>query len=270
MHFMSIFGLLLAAATVAWAFQLLPRRASHATVRIRTGNRAKLLAALLAAAPVVMVFPAPAHGQAAANPQRQSLGSLNTTGDVFVNEAKVPSETTLFAGDVVRTGETGTAVLTTSGGNSFEISRQSQVDFTGETRYFAELKAGTVSVKSVGGASGAVLRAGSFVVVPTNRSERTVVNITKLADGSYLLTCAEGNTGVIPLQQAQGLFLQAGQSARISAQGELAAVQTPPSGTAPAGRSSKKWVYVGLAGAGVAGGVAAALATRAPMSPAAP
>jgi hypothetical protein len=271
MHSIALFGPVLGAAILIWAVQLPPRTGRRAAVLIRIRNGAKLFALLVAFAPLIVMFPAVAHGQAASpDPQRQSLGSLNTTGDVFVNESKVPSETTLFAGDVVRTGETGTAILTTSGNNTFEIARQSQVDFTGETRYFAELKAGTVAVKSMGGAGGAVMRAGNFVVVPNNRTERTVVNITKMPDGSYLLSCAEGNLGVVPLQQAQGLFLQAGQSARISVQGELAAVETPPSGPAHAGRNNKTWIYLGLAGAGVAAGVAAALATRGPISPSAP
>jgi hypothetical protein len=271
MHFALIQGIVVAAALLAATVRFLALPAKPAAARNRgkiPGKRTTLLVALL---PLSLLLSVTARGQASMpDPQKQSLGSLTNTGDVFVNEAKAPSEVTLYAGDVVRTGDTGSSILTTSGGNSFEISHQSVVDFTGEARYSAELKAGSVSVKSVGGPAGTVLRAGNFVVVPTNRNERTVVTVTKMQDGSYLLTCTAGNTGVVPLQQGQGLFLQAGQSARISVQGELAAVETPPPGTAPAGKRSKTWIYVGLAGAGVAAGVAAAIATRQPVSPAAP
>jgi hypothetical protein len=271
MHFALIQGIAVAAAMLVAALRFLapPAKpaAAHNWGKI-PGRRSTFLVALL---PLFLLLSVTARGQASMpDPQKQSLGSLTSTGDVFVNEAKAPSEVTLYAGDVVRTGDTGSAILTTSGGNSFEISRQSVVDFTGEARYLAELKAGSASVKSVGGPAGAVLRAGNFVVVPTNRNERTVVTVTKMQDGSYLLTCTAGNTGVVPLQQGQGLFLQAGQSARISVQGELAAVEAPPPGTAPAGKRSKTWIYVGLAGAGAAAGVAAAIATRQPVSPAAP
>src|SRR5450631_515918 len=103
-----------------------------------------------------------AHGQVVSpGQQRQTLGSLNSVGEVFVNESRAPSELTIFLGDALRTGETGTAVLTTSGNNSFQIPHQSQVVFTGDPHYFAELKSGAISVKSLGGTSGAVVRAGN-------------------------------------------------------------------------------------------------------------
>lgn len=87
-----------------------------------------------------LLLAASAHGQVASpDPQRQSLGSLNSSGDVFVNGSRAPSEVTIFPGDAVRTGETGTAILTTSGNNSFQIARQSQVVFAGDPHYFAEL-----------------------------------------------------------------------------------------------------------------------------------
>jgi hypothetical protein len=270
MHFALIHGTVVSAAVLVAALRFLapPKRAAARNCGKISGKRTAFLVALL---PLSLLFSVTARGQAGTpDPQKQSLGSLTNTGDVFVNEAKAPSEVTLYAGDVVRTGDTGSAILTTSGGNSFEIARQSVVDFTGEARYLAELKTGSASVKSVGGPGGAVLRAGNFVVVPTNRNEQTVVSVTKLQDGSYLLTCTAGNTGIVPLQQGQGLFLQAGQSARISVQGELAAVETPPAGPVHAGKSNKTWIYLGLAGAGIAGGVAAAIATRQPVSPAAP
>jgi hypothetical protein len=220
-----------------------------------------------------LLLAASAHGQVASPDQRQSLGSLNSSGEVFVNESRAPSEVTIFPGDAVRTGETGTAILTTSGNNSFQISRQSQVVFAGDPHYFAELESGGISVKSLEGTSGAVVRAGNFAVVPTNRNERTTATIEKLADGSFVVTCSAGNVGVIPLQQAPGLFLQAGQSARISPKGELAALDKPLSaGTQSAGRRHL-WIYLGLAGGGIAAGTAAAVVlseNHAPISPVAP
>lgn len=221
-----------------------------------------------------LLLAASAHGQVASpDQQRQSLGSLNSSGEVFVNGSRAPSELTIFPGDAVRTGETGTAILTTSGNNSFQIPRQSQVVFAGDPHYFAELESGAISVKSLEGTSGAVVRAGNFAVVPTNRNERTTATIEKLADGSFVVTCSAGNVGVIPLQQAPGLFLQAGQSARISPKGELAALDKPtPAGTQAAGRRHL-WIYLGLAGGGIAAGTAAAVVlseNHAPISPVAP
>lgn len=274
MQYILILGSLLWLSFCASAQRTRGRSACQLVARKRTRSLAKPVSWLSALFLAFTALSAPAHGQAASpDPQRQSLGSLTTAGDVFVNESKAPSEVTIFSGDVVRTGDNGTAILTSNANNSFEMAHQSQVDFAGDLRYFAELKSGSISVKSMGGGAGAVLRVGNFVVVPTNRDERTAVTVTGAADGSFLLTCIAGNTGVVPLQQGQGVFLQAGQSARISPQAELSAVETPAGGPAKsAGKNNKLWIYLGLAGAGVAGGVAAAIATQshAPISPSAP
>jgi hypothetical protein len=217
-----------------------------------------------------------AFGQGASpDAQRESLGSLNSAGEVYVNETKAPNELTIFSGDTVRTGPTGTAMLTTSAGNSFQIPAQSQVVFAGDPRYFAELKVGTISVKALGGAA---VRAGNSAVVPTNRNERTTLTIQKAPDGSFIVTCSAGNVGILPMNQAPGLFLQAVQTARISAAGELSANQGPagaggPAGTQSAGRSRTTWIYVGIAaaGAGAAAGIALAISGgHAPVSPSAP
>jgi hypothetical protein len=210
----------------------------------RTGNLVTPLHFTAGLTLQILLLATMAHGQAVSpDRQRQSLGSLNSVGEVFVNETRAPSELTVFPGDALRTGDTGTAILTTTGGNSFQIARESQVVFTGDPRYFAELKLGAISVKSLGGTSGAVVRAGNFVVVPANRNDRTAAIIERAADGSFLVTCSAGNVEVVPLQEAPGLFLQAGQSARISAKGELAALdvvtkEAPES----AGRSHRLWI----------------------------
>jgi hypothetical protein len=221
------------------------------------------------------LLPASARGQGVSpDPQRQSLGSLSSVGDIFVNESPAPSELTIYSGDAVRTGASGAAILTAVGNNSFQISRQSQVVFTGDSRYFAELKTGTISIKSSGGSAAAVVRAGNFVVVPTNRNEQTSATIEGMADGSFLVTCLGGNVGVIPLGQVSGLFLQAGQSARISAKGELAAAAAPgPATPQSAGKSHTGWILFGLAGAGAATGIALAVVSggsHPPVSPASP
>jgi hypothetical protein len=249
--------------------------AKHLAIRNQFG---KLAAAFVFAG--AMAFPSlllavPAAGQGAApDAQRESLGSLNSGGEVYVNETKAPTELTIFSGDTVRTGPTGTAMLTTSAGNSFQIPAQSQVVFAGDPRYFAELKVGTISVKALGGAA---VRAGNSAVVPTNRNERTTVTIQKTADGSFIVTCSAGNVGILPMNQAPGLFLQAGQSARISEAGVLSADQAPagtngPAGTQSAGRNRTTWIYVGMAvaGAGAAAGIALAVSGHSPVSPSAP
>lgn len=235
-----------------------------------------LFATAIAIPSLLCAAPAPKQG-GSPDAQRQILGSLNSAGEVYVNESKAPTELTIFAGDTVRIGQTGTAMLTTSNGNSFQISALSQVVFAGDPRYFAELKMGTISVKVPGGTSGAAVRAGDSAIVPTNRNERTVVTIERTANGSFLVTCTMGNIGILPMNQSQGLFLQAGQAARISPNGELSADQGPAGSTASgaaqtAGKRHMAWIYVGMAGAGAgaAAGIALAVANHSPVSPSAP
>lgn len=204
-------------------------------------------------------------------PQRQSLGSLNSSGEVYLNESRAPSELTVFPGDALRTGDTGMAILTIGGNNSLQIFRQTQILFTADPHYFAELNAGTISVKSVGGGGETVVRAGNFVVVPTNRNETTAATIESKPDGSFVITCTAGNIGVIPMQEAPGIFLQAGQSGQISPKGELATLEkTPPASTQVAGKSHRTWIYLGLAAGAAAGAAAGLAAGHGPVSPVAP
>ncbi len=237
------------------------------------------MATILKTCLLCLMLAGPAFGQGVSpDAQRQTLGSLNSAGEVFVNEMRAPSELTIYSGDTVRTGQTGTAMLTASGDSSFQLSPSSQAVFAGDPRYFAELKTGTISIKALGGSGGAAVRAGNFAIVPTNRNERTMTTIERMADGSFLVTCSAGNVGIIPMNQAAGLFLQAGQAARISSAGELAAVQAPASATtrvstSSAGKNRTFWIFLGLAGAGATAGVAVALATassHSPVSPSAP
>jgi hypothetical protein len=221
----------------------------------------------------LLIFALPVGGQMLPDSQRQPLGSLDSAGQVFVNEQQAPSELTVFPGDTLRTGETGTARLTAGGNSSLQISRQSQVVFSGDPHYVAELKSGAIAFKSLGGAGGAVVRAGNYVVVPASRTEASTVAIEGAADGSFLVTCSAGSAEIVPLQEGSGILLQAGQSARISSKGELTTAATPSAvGARPAG-NNRLLIYLGLAGAGVAAGAAAAIAhggSHQPVSPISP
>ncbi len=258
----------------AWGKLANSRRAAHA---LRSVFKAALL--ILAVLPQFLWFAASAGAQGASpEEQRQGLGSLASTGEVFVNDSPAPSELTLYSGDRLRTGETGMAILTINENKSFQIFSKSDVAFTENLRYFAELKLGKISVKSVGPTIGASVRAGNFVVVPADRNERTIVTTEKMPDGSYLVSCSAGNAGIISLQQAPGLLLAAGRSARISGEGQLAELEASPEPPAvvparSAGKSNRLWIYLGLAGGGVAAGTAAAIAAAGnhpPMSPSSP
>src|SRR5467141_600473 len=98
---------------------------------------------------------------------REPLGSLTSIGEVYVNDSPVPAEITIFSGDRVRTGDSGSATFNMSGKGSLKISPRSQVLFSGKYEYTAELEGGTVALNSINGPNGLTLRIGSDVVVPS-------------------------------------------------------------------------------------------------------
>jgi hypothetical protein len=211
-----------------------------------------------------VTLPIVARGRATSQEQqRQPLGSLTAFGDVYVNEAHPPGESTIFSGDTLRSASSGSATFTASGKGSLKISPDSQLAFPGNPQYMAELKSGSVVLTSTSGPSGINLRAGDFAVVAVTQGEESTAKIERSPDGSFLISCLAGSMGVIPLQGANGQFLQSGQSVRISAQGELAAVEqqaSPPAQPQPSGvqkKSNVGWIILAVAGGGGAAAAAA-------------
>ena len=225
------------------------------------------------------LFPALAQGRAGSQEQqRQPLGSLTVVGDVYVNESRPPAESTIFSGDALRAAPGGNATFTTSGKGSLKVSPDSQLVFPGNPQYVAELKSGTVVMTSLSGPASINLRVGDYALAAVTQGEESTSKIEKSTDGAFLITCLQGSVGVIPLQGANGLFLQAGQSVRISTQGELTAVeqQPTPAPVQPTSGVQKKsnagWIILAVAGGGGAAGAAAALGHgggKSPVSPAA-
>lgn len=200
--------------------------------------------------------------------QGQPLGSLTTVGEISVNDAVAPRESAIFPGDVLRSSAIGSATFALSGKGSFQIYPNTEIVFIGEPQYAAELKFGKVTMNSLNGATGINLRAGSSVVVAVAEGEQSSSNIEAPSDGSFVVTCVAGSVGVIPLQSGKGIFIRAGQSVGISAQGELAVTSTQAaapsaapvsSETVPAARqkhSHTRWILLGVAAAGTGTAIA--------------
>jgi hypothetical protein len=212
--------------------------------------------------------------------ERQPLGSLAAFGDVYVNEAHPPGESTIFSGNTLRTTLDGSATFTASGKGSLKISPGTQLAFPGNAQYMGELKSGSVVMTSISGPAGINLRAGDFALVAVTQGEESTSKIEKSPDGSFLISCLAGSLGIIPLQGANGIFLQSGQSVRISPQGELAAVEQQPSPpptqaetAAVKKKSNAAWIILAVAGGGGAAAAAAAAGhgggSSPPVSPAA-
>lgn len=203
---------------------------------------------------------------------QQPIGTLTATDDVYVNDVAAASTSTIFAGDMLRTGGTGAATLVLDGKGSFRISPRTEMAFAGQPQYVAELKLGKVVMN--GQAATAInLRTGNSVVVPLAEDEPSTSVIEAPSDGSFRVSCETGSVSVLPLQGGKGIFIEAGQSASISAQGEISVLSAaaPPLTSAatgpanqpePAARQShrlRRWILIGAAAAGA--GVAVAILT---------
>jgi hypothetical protein len=197
--------------------------------------------------------------------EKEPLGSLTSIGEVYVNDSPAPSEITVFSGDRVRTGESGSATFNMSGKGALKLSPRSQVLFSGNTQYVGELEAGTAVMTSFSGSTGVTLRTGSVVVVPAIRGLPTSSKTDRAPDGSFLISCLDGSLGVMPLEGTPGQFLQVGQSVSVSSKGKLSPAEELASTTRKSilppravTKSDSRWAYLGLAGAG-AGAAAAVL-----------
>jgi ferric-dicitrate binding protein FerR (iron transport regulator) len=186
--------------------------------------------------------------------QKEPLGSLSSIGEVYVNGSAAPVESTIFPGDSVRTGGTGTATFTVSGKGTLKISPRSEVVFPGSYQFTAELKSGTVVLNSISGPSGITLRVENFVLVASVRQQSVTARIEGAANGSFLVSCLDGSVGVLTMESKSGQFLSAGQSLRISAGETLSFVSPATKATAPNFHSG--WLLLGLGGAGAAAAAA--------------
>ena len=208
---------------------------------------------------LLCVLSIPAWARASQQEQsREKLGSLTSTGDVYVNDLPISGMSTVSSGDKIRTGESGEATLAVAGKGTLKIRPLSQVILSGNDQYTAELEKGTVLLNSVPGSDGLIVRIGNYIVVPSVRSIATVLRVTRAQDGSFLVYCLDGKIGVLTVEGKFGQLLQAGQSLTVSAKSELLASSPAPKSK---GNSHTRWILLGLAGAGAAG-AAVALAHR--------
>lgn len=239
---------------------------------MRTGPRSAFQAALLA----TVLFAASAAS--AQQVRTRPVGALQVSGEVRVNDAAITQNQTLFAGDRVRTGADGVASISISGQGTLLMRPGSAVSFPDHAQFLADLEQGNVALRSLADTSGFRIRLGMFVAAPVPPAE-SVVEIERAADGSFRVTCSRGSVGLIPMEGAESLFLDATESATIRADGRLVQQPEAPAGTPPPAqpRASKRrapwlpWVLVG----GGAAGAAAALAGRGeserpPVSPSQP
>ena len=230
---------------------------SSSTRREKNRRRGGSLIVSLCFLYVSVLLEFPASGYARAGPQeqqREPLGSLSSVGEVYVNDSVAPVESTIFSGDRLRTGETGTATFAVSGKGSLKIFPRSEVVFPGNYQFTADLKNGTVVLNSVSGPSGITLRVQNFVLVSSIRQQSATTRIEGAANGSFVASCLDGSVGVLTVEGKSGQFLQAGQSLSISA-GKILSSVSPALNTTGHNFHSG-WLYLGLGGAAAAAAAA--------------
>lgn len=213
--------------------------------------------------------------------ERQPLGLLRTSGEVFVNESPVSGDLTLFAGDTLRTGADGAAGLSVPGRGVLTIGSQTQISFPPSwpaSRYFVTVKRGSVGLRSLVGAKNFQVHVGNFVVVPVPETEAGA-EIEVDGEGAARITCKAGSVGVVALEGEAATFLLPNRAVAISAEGKLqeAEMARPAAPEAPVPPAAKKksragYIVLVVVGGGVAG-AAVALASRkeqAAVSPSSP
>jgi len=204
---------------------------------------------------LVYALPIPSYGRGSQQEQsKEPLGSLTSVGEVYLNDSPAPGEATIFPGDKVRTGETGTAAFAMSGKGTVKISPLSRVVFSGSYEFTAALEAGTIVLNTITGPKGLTLRIGNNVVVPYTRQKSATLQVTRAPDGSIHVACLDGTAGVLTLDGNVGQFLQAGQSTSISASSDLSSLPSPAKGDGS--NFHPGWLLLGLAGAGAAAAAA--------------
>jgi hypothetical protein len=208
------------------------------------------------------------------------IGALQVTGEVRVNDALISTDSTVFAGDRVRTGSDGVAAVSISGRGTLLLQPGSAVSFPDQAQFLADLEQGRVTLRSLPDTAGFQIRLGSFIAAPVAPAE-SISEIERAADGSFHIACRKGSVGLIEIDGARSLFLDANESVTILADGNLQQAEAParaPSPTEPAPPQASKrkqawlpWLLVGAGGAGAAAALAGrGSETRPPVSPSQP
>src|ERR1700728_873486 len=156
------------------------------------GTHSKFARRSLATIAIVFLLTAAGAQGRTRGQEHEPLGSLSSAGEVYVNNSPAPADATIFTGDTVRTGATGTATFTSSVEGTFQVLPGSQIAFNGGDQYAAELQAGAVVASSQRGPQGLSVRAGSYTVVGATEGELSSAKIEREADGSFAVTCLGG------------------------------------------------------------------------------
>jgi hypothetical protein len=181
----------------------------------------RMLAVLLS---VLMLRPFPLE----AAPTAAVLGSISSYGVVTVGDQTAPMESTLFAGDQVKTGA-GSAVIQYTEGTRVLLSDDSSAQFAASN---VQLQSGQMTFRS-GAERGTTFLASSLRLEPA--AANSSANII-LKDGKASVAVTEGTVRVVDPTGAKLATIQAGQAGvfTMASAATASAAATPPAPSAAA------------------------------------
>jgi hypothetical protein len=195
------------------------------------------------------------EGAGAQTPTTEPLGSLQTSGEVYLNSLRATGSATVFPGDAVRTGADGAATFTSPGVGLLTLAPQSEIDFRGAP-VLGTLKQGTVGIRSLQAGQNLEIQFGSSVLYLPPPGAESVATITVAADGSARVECRMGAVGLRSVSGGQLLVLNSGFAVGVGADGKVQKVE--PVGAVSTAQISGsgprsyllEYVLIGAAGAG--------------------
>lgn len=188
---------------------------------------------------------------------RRSLGSFLAKGEVYVNNSPAPSESTIFAGDTVHTGENGFATFASSGEGSLAINSNTEISFPDDPRYVAELHQGTVVLHIFASSTRFQLRVLNFIVNAPVGTEATA-EVHRAAQGFARVTCKAASVVVAELEGRNLFGLKPEESVTISPSGQTEFTPSAPAAPRAASAHRTAWIVIGVAGAGATAAAAVA------------
>jgi hypothetical protein len=225
-------------------------------------------------------IPAPAQ-----TTDSKGIGVVQVQGSVSLDGTTAATGATIFPGDSIQTGPDGSVLVNMPGRGSLVIAANSSIIFPPVTQgsHLVALQRGKFALHILSEAAGTTAEFGKFVLRPII-GQGAEYDVEIAPDGSALVRCFTGTIGIIEAQGANSTFLNAGQSAQISATGSVERIGAagapppnstpPPSSTSPSGKSKSYvgWIILAAAAGGVAAVVAVVVSEHKPatVSPSSP
>lgn len=212
------------------------------------------------------------------------VGSLQTTGEVYLNGKPAGGEQTVFGGEDVRTGANGAAALNVPVTGVVNIASQTDVSIGGVSRI--TLRHGTVAARSFRDGKGMEIEFETFVARMPFSEGAAAGAVTVGPAGDAKVECLDGALFLARSEGSDAVTLHLGQSVKINADGKIQGIETMalspasaagqppyPSQTPGYKKSPAAYIILGAATAGGIGAATAALLHKAgsqPISPSSP